>query len=124
MSIRSKVSHLCPPTGIFVADRTYKQPSLQELEDLLFLTYFEEYKWTKEVFDCDDFADILAAYVKQNRYKEHAKLPWSFGICWGSVRQHALNIAVTNNDKVYLIEPQNDEIWEATGAEGLYLIKI
>jgi len=118
-----QLSKLCTSGQIKIADREYKHPTVEEVTQLLRETYFEHYKWTKEVFDCDDFSVILNAFVKQNRYKELAKLPWSFGEAWTKGGKHAVNIAVTP-DKVLLIEPQNDKIWEASVGDKIVFIKI
>lgn len=121
--MKNRLKKLCPSYMTKIADREYKYPTEEEVTKLLRETYFEHYKWTKEVFDCDDFTVILNAFVKQNRYKELAKLPWAFGEAWTKGGKHAVNIAVTP-DKILLIEPQNDKIWEASIEDKIVFIKI
>lgn len=123
-NLKSLLESLCPADQIKIADRKYKKPTRTEVEKLLRETYFEDYEWTKEVFDCDDFAVILNAFVKQNRYKEGAKLPWAFGEAWVKGGEHAVNIVITSDNKILLIEPQADKIWEASEKDEIVFIKI
>ncbi|UCB50937.1 MAG: hypothetical protein JSW56_08820, partial [Deltaproteobacteria bacterium] len=70
-----------------------------------------------EIMDCDDHALILHAFVIQKRYRqvEKGKLkkpqwyPWAFGQAWGykfrgTKRSHAVNICITRDEKVLLID--------------------
>lgn len=117
--------YLTKRNDILIADRTYWMPSLSKLESLVYKTYIDGYKYVKEMYDCDDFALSLHAFVAQTRYEEaHQRdIPkedwytWSFGQAWGSRfrgvdTNHAINICMTSDAGLVLIEPQNDAIWE------------
>ena len=58
-----------PKLDFYGPDRDYWAPTKREVEDLFFDTYFEEYKYVKQLFDCDDFALITHAYVCSNESK-------------------------------------------------------
>ena len=111
---------------IWIPDAIYWCPREQEVEKLLSDTFMEQYKWTKEIFDCDTFSLVLNAFVAQERYvqMENRKLSedewfeWSFFQCWGTKFQgesmhHAINGCLTSNRGIVLIEPQNDQMWRA-----------
>jgi hypothetical protein len=88
--------------------------------------------------DCDDFAQILHSFIVQERYREMMHrgsnkkewLPWAFGQCWGQKFQgkdggHAINLCVTRDSGIMLIEPQNDALWEAKkGEDFVFFIRI
>lgn len=104
---------------IMLPDKEYHKPTRKEIEWLLFESGFESYKYLKDTFDCDDFALVLHAFVRQEQYKRKWKEPWAFGEAWGKFKyqegrsRHALNISVLDTDEVLLIEPQSDRTWVA-----------
>ena len=113
---------------IFNSDDTYWMPTFRDLEWLMVDTYFNEYGYVGELFDCDDFALCLHAFVVQERYKQmmekklskEERLPWSFGQAWmrkyrGIVGGHAINICITRDKRIIFIEPQSEMLlWEAS----------
>ena len=103
--------------NIWMPDRSYYLPEKSEVESIAKKTYFEKYAWTKEIFDCDDFATIFLAWAKQQRYCGEHTHSIAFFMCAGTKFDgkntgHAINGAVCQ-EGVYLIEPQNDKIWLA-----------
>ena len=123
---------------IDIADREYWWPAYDKVKSLLWDTYIDRYRYTLEMFDCDDFALVLHAFVVQERYRQIEKrklskdewLPWAFGQVWGTkfqneVKDHAVNICVTSDKGVTLIEPQNDAIWSFNPANDiLYAVRM
>ena len=90
-----------------IADKEYILPKTNAVKKLIFDTYFEDYKYTRETFDCDDFALVLHAFVKQERYKVKSNHPWAFGECW--TMSHAFNFFIDENQELRYVEPQNDK---------------
>ena len=124
---------------IYNADGTYWMPTFRDLEWLMVDTFFNEYGWTREIFDCDDFSLCLHAFVVQGRYKQmmekkltkEERLPWSFGQAWmtkyrGNIDGHAINICITRDKGMILIEPQSDMLlWEANNeTDNCYYVRI
>ena len=103
-----------PNAYLIIRDTAYRVPALEEVKRLLKETFIEEYQYRANSFDCDDYALILDAFVKQEGYKQGWSLPWTFGQVYGvfpdySPEFHARNIILTT-DGLYLIEPQLDEV--------------
>ena len=94
-----------------IADAYYVLPTRNELEKLLFDSSITSKQYKKEVRDCDDFALLLHADVILSRYCE--ELPWAFGQIWYQDKKiggHAINLCITYDNGMLLIEPQNVKI--------------
>lgn len=112
-------------SSIFLADGDYYLPKRNKVEKAIRKAHLsEKYKYHLENFDCDDYALVMHSYIVQRRYEkilnEHLKksewCSWAFGQVWGSkfngyLVWHAINIAITSDKGIILIEPQ---------AEGAY----
>jgi len=134
----SELQRYWPDRKPYLGDSNYWLPSLREVEDLLLKSWVDQYKWMNEIFDCDDFALIVHAWVVQERYKrrqeegekEELKYPWAFGEAWGSklkgeYTSHAINVVITRDKGIYLAEPQDDHIWAANPDNDiLYYIRM
>jgi len=115
------------PTNILISDPYFWCPTEQDIRKIVFNTYFESYKHSPS-FLCADFAFLLAAFVKQERYFQAYKrskttdewYPWAFGIVHGYFQDsslgHAMNFCFSNAGKLWLIEPQNDVMRKANPA--------
>ena len=64
--------------------------------------------WTTDVFDCDDFALVMAAMVAYSSYKSGFSKQLAFGIAWSHV--HAYNVFITKDEKIWVYEPQTNRI--------------
>jgi hypothetical protein len=56
--------------------------------------------------------------VERGKLKKPQWYPWAFGQAWGHKFQgnkvsHAVNIVITRDEKVLLIDTKRDRIWEA-----------
>lgn len=115
-----------PQRDILLADERYWAPTRAEVEDLVVNTFIDEYQYTIEMMDCEDFSLILHAFIIQYRYyfmtshglSENQRLPWPFGQVWltkaqGVVKNHAQNICFTRDEGMLLIEPQSSEFYVA-----------
>jgi hypothetical protein len=98
---------------LLVADKQYFCPSLNDAKAVIKRTLVEQYQYTLEGFDCDDFALLLKAefvrdaYVTGIRRSAHC-----FGIAWGKLPgDHALNWFIDNVGQLYFVEPQTDAVF-------------
>ena len=87
------------------ADVSYWAVSREEFERIL-RQVNEKIKatWTEEIFDCDDFALLMAGLLAYTCYKSGFKKQLAFGIGWSNI--HAFNIFVDKNYTVWIWEPQ------------------
>lgn len=67
-------------------------------------------------FDCDDFSLLLKARFAYAAYRDsenYRNRPYCFGIAWGLLPfpfPHSMNWMVTDDRRLYFIEPQREEI--------------
>jgi hypothetical protein len=133
IDVAREINRVWPNFRNFVMpDEFYWLPKKKEVRKYLKESAFEKYKWQRSIFDCDDFALVLHAYIVEERYKNLNKIPekerfaWAFGQVWG-VRfagkdlEHAINICVTRDKGVQLIEPQRDKMWKAKAKRDIPL---
>jgi len=113
--------------NIWLADSEYWMPKRKDVEELLKASWVDKKKYIQSTWDCDNYAlylmaechYLVAGLVWSELIKKEDALPWAFGECWGYfnvnwneiVRKHAINIVLTEDDGILLIEPQTDEIW-------------
>lgn len=77
--------------------------------------------------DCDDYATILHGRAREEGLKDY-KGTWAFGECLvdkmlGRDAYHAMNVAITSNNKIWLIDPQSGGYWVANPKEdNIYFI--
>lgn len=114
---RLELQKIWPVCQYFITDGEFKLVSSDRVKQELLETYIEQYKYRAEDFDCDDYALILHAWVRQGQYKEKAKYAWAFGEMHGYLHQpdgsiigHALNVVITSDKGVQVVEPQTDEL--------------
>ncbi len=97
--------------ALHISDGSYTGYSIWELNE--FMKNFDSTNlrvWVAETFDCDDFAQVLQGAV-------NSFFPGiAFGTIWYGPKDnswgHAVNIFYSYTDnKVYLIEPQNDNFY-------------
>ena len=113
------------PGRLWEADNSYIMPTRVELEKLLFDSVVDSYGYVSEILDCDDAALLLHADIIKQRYKDYKsgkipkdqQFPLAFGQIWyqSSRGLHAVNICITRDEGVLLIEPQTDKIWKPKG---------
>jgi len=113
-------------TNIAIPDSHYWLLTRRDVEWILSNTWINSYKQHLEGMDCDDSALLFHAFCRQERYKrmrEAGKSSWfsfAIGQAWGTkfkgqVSGHALNIAITRDEGIILMEPSNDSTWLADG---------
>lgn len=121
---------------MFVADSTYKAPTLQYLLND-FAPWFKQamfnlgfIKWGEERADCDDWADLYATMAKvahkNTEASEGTALP--VGVVWyrAPAGGHAIVVALCADAQIHFIEPQNGLELQLTDAErtSAYLVKV
>jgi len=103
----------------YMADSTYYSASLDDIREVLNKTKIDCLPYIAEDADCDDFAFALMGAFHADPYKPEWEktVKQAIFIAWVWWKQgeqmfaHALNLAVTGDKQVYLIEPQNDKIF-------------
>jgi hypothetical protein len=108
------------PGRLWKADAKYIMPTKGELEKAIFKSPVPNYEYIPEIEDCDDFALLLQADIIRKRYKDYKagkihkeqQYPWTFGQIWYQSPEgtHAINLCVTCDKGVLLIEPQGGKI--------------
>ena len=102
--------------SVYMADEIYVLPARANVEGILQDSKIDEYIYQHEIFECNNYALLLHAYVIHKRYKDfqEGKLlkeqsySQAFGQIW--INMHALNIAITHDEGILLVEPQTDKI--------------
>lgn len=102
--------------SLIMVDEKYILPSFNDLLGMVSRSKVKNNKYKGESFDCDDFALLFHAYIIEQNIKKDS--PLAIGQFLGSkVRgkkiYHAVNIAITSDKGVILIEPQTNEVWQA-----------
>lgn len=98
----------------FLVDGKYKIPTLENLKKFLAEDKTDLYKYVPEWFDCDDFSFRLMGQFSFPGWSDIA-----FGIAVSQV--HAYNCVIAEDKgemKVYLIEPQSDEVFIPGDLDG------
>lgn len=85
------------------------------------------FKWLEERFDCDDFSYALKGEMSKTWYKMGAfQAGFGGGIIWGEFSwvngAHAVNWFLDDTGVVKLVEPQSDEIYEASECSRVDLL--
>jgi hypothetical protein len=122
--LRKELKEAFPGCFVPPIDRAYYCPTRYELWDGLISSYMEDYQFTAEIMDCDDFALVLKAWFTQEQYKHKWAQPWAFGVSTGinATGGHAINVARTSDDGIVLVEPQNDKVWTPDGVYRPYFV--
>ena len=103
---------------MYLSDSRYLLVPPSEVEKLLDWDATDEFVYVPELYDCDDFQFRLWGQV--NSLPEWAGL--SMGIIWFSDPAHAMNVFVDIDGNVWLIEPQNDDMFQRPPDCEAYLI--
>jgi hypothetical protein len=70
------------------------------------------FKYRKDVFDCDDFSFVYKGEASKQAYNANAEFGYSVGLIWGfsPTVGHAVNVFVDYSANVRVLEPQNNSI--------------
>lgn len=103
------VKQACPKAQILLSDSYYKTTTIDELKRFVKDDDTNEYRYISEYHDCDNFSFQLMGSIHN---VDWGALPC--GIIWTSTPQggHAVNCFIDNQHIFWIIEPQNDKIFE------------
>lgn len=94
---------------IHIEDTSYKLVDVEHLKEWLKVDTTDILNYVPEYHDCDDFAVTLHGHLNE----------WDSSLATaiakvkkdGSTSRHMMNLVIGTDMKVYLIEPQNDNIF-------------
>ena len=104
---------------VHVSDGEYGCYPREEVERFLNSDSVDKLKYYKNRFDCDNFALALAGREAEWFATGEGEYGSAFGIVHGDIRKHemdteprphAVNFFIDDSGKLWLIEPQTDEI--------------
>ena len=116
-----------PNAMIRIADKYYSAPIKQEFEAWLKSDPTNEHQYHAEWYDCDDFAMALRCAMFQIVHELNAtttlETTITLAYCEGHVAgvrgRHAFNLLIDDQDRIFIIEPQNDTTMPAS--ESIYI---
>jgi hypothetical protein len=110
-----------PKANIYLSDSFYKTTTKEELMRFLKDDVTNEYRYISEYHDCDSFSFQLMGSI---HCIEWGALP--FGIMWTSTPNggHAVNCFIDDKKEVWIVEPQNDQIYKLPTDWVPYLVII
>lgn len=129
--IKSRVQKLWPDCkNIWLSDNEYYYPVFDQVNVAIAADHTERLSFRNYLFDCDDYALQLSASISKyvGQYLT-PPAPWPFGQITGrkfngKKDSHTCCICVLE-ERVLLIEPQTDFIWDAsTDRDDPYFIKV
>ena len=97
-----------PNADIYISDSNYGYINKASLVAFLAKDKTDAANYIPEDYDCDDFSFRLMGqfHVQGSGFEDKA-----IGIIWLQQPVHALNVCVTEERKVLLIEPQTDKVY-------------
>jgi len=107
--LNSWIKRVLPTTNIELWDEKYRLPPFEEVLQFLRQDYTDMKLYIKDYHDCDDFAVMLWGLWKAKYGAQYT----SFGLLLTSTLAgyHAANVFVDDEYNVWLLEPQNDNMW-------------
>lgn len=121
---------LAPHHIVYLGDSNYYLPTQQEIQTILSASQVDRHKWISDKFDCDDFAYALKGEMSTHAYETtDLKYGLCVGIVWGNFDwvegYHAINWCITSEEKLLLIEPQNDNFYPSSHCtDGVSLLLV
>jgi hypothetical protein len=94
---------------LYLSDREYKTTTVDELKRFLSNDIVDSYKYISEYYDCDDFSFALMGNMSVPEWSD-----LTFGILWSGTPNggHAINCFIDIDREVWIIEPQNDNVFK------------
>ena len=107
--IRKVLRAAYPDAHIRIADEDYSTISIDEFNRWLKTDDVSDMSWEKNYRDCDDIARAIRCriFAIGQEYKTSITVAYCEGYT-STGEYHAFNIVVTNDDNVYILEPQTD----------------
>ena len=76
-----------------------------------------EDRWKTDIYDCDNFAEVMHSYLSLAFKKAGLNKQGMFAIAWG--KGHAYNVFMTRGKTMYVYEPQSNEVIGIVGEDDL-----
>lgn len=92
-----------PVAAIYLSDTVYYLSNLEDINEFLRIDQTNKIGFVPEERDCDDFSFRLMGQFSVPEWSGIA-----LGIVWTDI--HALNFFIDQNQEVWFIEPQTDDI--------------
>jgi len=103
---------------VLAADVEYNVFSYQQWGGLLGEVYSRvKAKWETDIWDCDNVAEFMHAYISQAMKDAGQKKQGMVGIAWS--KSHAYLVFMALDEKWYIYEPQTDVVVGGLGDDGL-----
>ncbi len=112
-SVYAMIKLCSPACQIYLADEKYKLPTVQSIKDFLLKDLTNLSVYVPIWHDCDDSAFHLLGVFNNPNWSAFA-----VGFAWSKV--HAFNIFIGEDMKLYIIEPQTDEVILYEDAKDIY----
>lgn len=118
---------------LHLADGNYACLNREDVEKFLSSSSIDKLKYKKQSFDCDDFARALDGRACEWFAGADVEAGIAFGILHGDIRKddapdksrpHAINFFISKDKRVYLIEPQTDNIFKLNKYSTVWFTKL
>jgi len=101
----------CPrERGVHIAQYQFGTVSADAMKEIYQKRWPHHLSYTVGTFECADFAVVLHGVMKQEQFKAGSQYPFAVGEAW--TREHALNVIITQDNKVLIFEPQNGKFYD------------
>ncbi|OGW44450.1 MAG: hypothetical protein A2Y66_01785 [Nitrospirae bacterium RBG_13_41_22] len=111
-----------------INDEKYLLVNKHEMKLLLEVrsqSYIHQKDFFSNIFDCDDFALILHAWIRERQYKENQKYPIAFGeVIIQKKVKHSLNFFITTDLELYFYDAQLNELTKYNKDTNILFIKM
>jgi hypothetical protein len=89
-------------------DRIYSVPKKEDVINFLLSSNIPKKKFKNEVFDCDNYAMEFWGLI--NNWDDET-VPYSYPLGFAYSDNHAFNILIASDGQIYIIEPQNGNLF-------------
>lgn len=103
--------HVIKGYDMVIADAKYITYTIEDWRNILHRlhrTLGNKYKYTENIWDCDDIALLYSAILSYSAYRVGLTKQPAFCIIWSTT--HAYNGFITSDNEIFLYEPQNGNI--------------
>jgi len=108
-----------PNANILLSDSKYKTTTKVEYERYIKYDVTDKWKYVSQYYDCDDFSFSIMGRMSNPDWGA-----LTFGIVWTQTSNgaHAVNCFIDHNREVWIVEPQNDNVFKLPSDWNPYLI--
>ena len=106
-------------------DPVYRSPTLADLQHILSVCPSNKFKYVRTRRDCEDFARIFRGWLSEKGLGDLTIGAVEFnGYKDGKfIFAHAVLIAITSDNGIFLVEPQNDKMWRPDEVEPGFTVQ-